>query len=452
MTTNSKQAPIREIALDGIILVMEKGEYSHKILGAMLEKYQYLEKRDRAFLTRLYEGTIERALELDYIINQFSKVKVNKLKPLIRNLLRMSIYQLKYMDAVHSSAACNEAVKLAKKRGFTSLSGFVNGVLRAVARNIENIKYPDLKEEPIQALSVAYSMPEWIISLWNNQMGAMETSNLLEGFQVERSLSLRINLNKVSVEQFVKEAEAAGIHVTINEYLPYAVAVDHYNHVRSIPGYQEGWFVVQDVSSMMVAEAAAVKPGDYVIDVCAAPGGKTLHIAQKLASTGTVDSRDISYAKTELVMENVKRLGVTNVKFCMMDATVPDTDSIEKADIVIADVPCSGLGVLNKKNDIKYKMSKEQVAEIVSLQRRILDVVVNYVKPGGTFIFSTCTINQQENEENVKYLIQKGLKLDSLEEYLPKNLNETTKLQGYVQLLPSKHQTDGFFIARLIKR
>ncbi len=424
----------RELALDTLIEVMEHDQYSHLVLRSVLDKYAYLEKPERAFLTRLVEGTIERTVELDYVINTYSKVKVKKMKPLIRNLLRMSTYQLRYMDSVPDSAVCNEAVKLAKKRGFSQLSGFVNGVLRSMIREPERVAYPDEKKSPVQYLSVHFSMPEWIVEEWMETYGQEKTKALLQEFEKEQKLIVRTNLNRTTPEALSEALKKQGITVCRNRELSYALELAGVDQLQMLPEFIAGDFYVQDISSMMVAETAGVHPGDYVIDVCAAPGGKSTHIAELLNNTGHVEARDLTGYKVGLIEENMKRHGLSNMSAKVWDATIEDADSIEKADVLICDLPCSGLGVLGKKTDIRYKMTKEKQQELVLLQRQILMAVHDYVKQGGTLVYSTCTINYNENEGNVEWF-----------------LNEFPhfSLESMRQLFPGELGQDGFFIAKL---
>lgn len=426
---------IRELALDMLLEIMEHEQYSHLVIRDVLDKYAYLEKQERAFLTRLVEGTIERTVELDYIINLFSKVKVRKMKPLIRNLLRMSVYQLRDMDSVPDSAVCNEAVKLAKKRGFHQLSGFVNGVLRSISREPEKIQYPDRRKNPAEYLSVCYSMPEWIVKEWMDSYGDRRAEELLCAFSKEQALYVRTNLNRTTPEQLMESLRAQGIEVAQNASLSYAIELKNYDNLNAIPEFQNGDFYVQDVSSMMVAETAAPKNGDYIIDVCAAPGGKSTHLAEMLNGTGHVQARDLTEYKVGLIQENINRHQLANMEAVMWDATVEDAQSVGKADILICDLPCSGLGVLGKKTDIRYKMTQEKQQELVLLQRRILDTVHTYVKPGGTLVYSTCTIHRDENEGNVEWFLAKypQFSLDSMQQMFPGELGQ-----------------DGFFIAKLI--
>lgn len=429
-----KEMNVRELALE-VLLEIEKGEKSHLILRSVLEKYQYLTKQERAFLTRVTEGTVERRLELDYIINQYSKVKVKKMKPVIRNLLRLAVYQMKYMDNVPDSAACNEAVKLAVKRGFGNLRGFVNGVLRNIARNLDHIEYPE-KEQTIPYLSVMYSMPEWIVKMWVSDYGREKTEEILQNFYIERPTTIRINENQISKMALIDKLEREGVKVEEHPFLQSALLISNYDYLGALDSFLEGDFQVQDTASIQVAESAGIKEDDYIIDVCAAPGGKALHAAQILNGTGFVEARDLTEYKVSLIRENIWRMGFTNIEAVQQDATIYDEASEAKADVVIADLPCSGLGVLAKKTDLKYKMTPETEKEVAELQRQILKTVHRYVKPGGTLIYSTCTICKSENEENAKWFVENHPQFE---------------LRWEKQIFPGR-ETDGFYIAKFIRR
>lgn len=440
---------LREIILGALMDIVEEEQYSHIVMKDVLEKYQYLEKRDRAFITRVTEGTLENMIQLDYIIERFSKVKVRQMKPVIRNILRMSVYQLKYMDSVPDSAICNEGVRLAQKRGFYQLKGFVNGVLRSVARNLDKVEYPSREKQPILYLSVTYSMPEWILKNWIELYGFDAVEEICADVHKEKLTSVRCNLGKASMDEIVESLKAQDICVERVPYLDYALNIGNYNYMKAVDAFKKGWFQVQDVSSMLVSEIAAPKWGDFCIDVCAAPGGKSLHLADMLQGSGHVEARDVTDYKVSLMQDNIERIGAINMSAVRMDATVFDPGSVEKADILLADVPCSGLGVIGKKADIRYKMTPAKQAEIVKLQRKILDTVWPYVKKGGTLIYSTCTIGAEENQYNVKWFLENyPFRLESIDPYICDELKSKTTQAGYLQLLPGIHKTDGFFMAR----
>jgi 16S rRNA (cytosine967-C5)-methyltransferase len=441
---------LREIVLGILMEVTEREAYSHIALRNTLEKYQYLPKHDRAFISRVTEGTLENLIQTDYVIECFSKVPIYNMKPLIRNLLRMSVYQLKYMDNIPDSAVVNEAVRLAQKRGFYNLKGFVNGVLRAAAREMDSITYPSADVNPIEYLSVRYSMPQWILKKWMDQFSFEEVEKVCASFQEEEPVTVRLRTDRVSKEQIIASLEAEGVTCEQHPYLDYALKLSDFNYLQALTAFRNGWIYVQDVSSMLVAEAAAPNWGDYCIDVCAAPGGKSTHIADKLKGSGYVEARDKSEDKVMMMQENIDRLGIINMVAALKDATVFDQNSFHRADIVLCDVPCSGLGVIGRKQDIRYRMNPTRQEELVRIQRRILSVAQNYVKPGGVLIYSTCTIGADENQMNLKYFLENfPFRLDSIDPYIPEQLRCRTSEGGYIQLLPGVHETDGFFIARL---
>jgi 16S rRNA (cytosine967-C5)-methyltransferase len=424
----TEKVNVRAIALELLLEITGQKEYSHVAIRGALEKYQYLDKQDRAFLTRLTEGTVERMLELDYIIGQFSSVPVKKMKPVIRNLLRMSVYQMKYMDRIPDSAVCNEAVKLAQKKGFTSLKGFVNGVLRSIARELPKLTITDP--------SILYSTPQWIVDQWMQEYGEETTLRMLAAQYEERPVTIRVNFHKITKEQLRERLIKEGASVQDVEGTDCALAISDYDYLRALPSFREGLFQVQDVSSMKAALTAAPVKGSYCIDVCAAPGGKSLHLADLMEGTGMVEARDLTDYKVGLIQDNIDRIGCTNMKAVRMDATALDEASVEKADVVLADLPCSGLGVLSKKTDLKYRMSPGQQEELVKLQRQILDTVWQYVKPGGTLVYSTCTVHREENEGNMKWFVE----------------NHPFEQTEEIRMLPGIDGFDGFYIAKMIRK
>lgn len=441
----------REIVLEVLLEITEHGMYSHIVLHDVLNKYQYLEKKERSFITRVTEGTLEHMMEIDYILDQFSKVKVKKMKPVIRNIMRSAVYQMKYMDSVPVSAACNEAVKLAVRKGFGSLRGFVNGVLRNVARNLDQIEYPT---EPLKRLSIQYSMPEWILNLWLKAYDSDIVEQMLQAFQRETPLTIRCNLRMVTPKQLKEHLEAEGVTVKVHPYLEYAFHISGFDYLGDLESFQNGEFSVQDISSMLVSELAGPKEGDYVIDVCAAPGGKSLHMAEKLNGSGCVEARDLTEYKVGLIQENIERTGLSNVEAVQQDALIFDETSVGKADIVLADLPCSGLGVLAKKTDLKYKATKEGADSLAKLQREMLKNVQAYVKDEGKLVYSTCTINPAENMDNVHWFLNEYPEFELIDIHgsLCEELQKDVKENGCIQLLPGVHQSDGFFLACMKKR
>lgn len=437
----------RDIVLSILLDIEGNNTFSNIAIAKALKKHQFEAKKDRAFITRLAEGITETKIKLDYIIDGFSKTPSEKCKPLIRALLRMGVYQIMYMDAVPDSAVCNEAVKLAKKHNFGSLGGFVNGVLRAVARNKDNIVMPD-KENMSKYLSVNYSMPEWLCKKIMEDYGEKGEKIIAASFD-ERKTALRVNTLKITREklkEYIKEENkkrrnnsdvSSVIDIVVEDgiYDENALLVSGYDFIRSMPGYRQGMFFIQDESSMCAIKAAGIKPYQTVVDVCAAPGGKTLNAACYMEGKGKIYSRDISDEKLILVEENAGRLGIQDiVSIEKWDAKRVDENLARKADVVIADLPCSGLGIMGRKNDIKYRIKQEQLSELIKLQRDILSSVKQYVKKGGVLLYSTCTINPQENKENTKWFLENDSEF---------------KLCAERQLLQGVDKCDGFYYAVL---
>lgn len=440
MTTKGENT--RELVLETLLSV-EKGEsYSHKALSALLDKYQYLSKQERSFITRVTLGTLERRIELDYIIDWFSKVKVKKMKPVIRCILRMGVYQLKYMDSVPDSAVCNEAVKLAGKKGFGSLKGFVNGVLRSISRNLPEVSYPSEEEKPIEAVSIRCSIPQWILRQWREDYGWEKTKSMAESFLNQERTTIRVNTMMTDREKLIDDLKKQGIQVeklVLRDYPDFkqGLYIWEYDYLLKIKEFAQGQFYVQDVSSMLPVWFLNPKEGDFVVDVCAAPGGKSIHAAQLMQGLGVVEARDLTDYKVGLIEENIARARLKNVKAVKWDALILDESLVGKADGVIADLPCSGLGVLKKKPDIRYRMTREQQEELSRLQRQILSNACQYVKPGGTLLYSTCTVNKIENEDNTAWFLENHREFSLAKER---------------QIFPGESCGDGFYLAKMIRR
>lgn len=455
-----KSENIRELALDVLLEVEKKQIFVKDALNRQLFARQFMSKQDRAFLSRLVEGVTEYQLRLDHIINCYSKTPVNKCKPLIRVLLRMGTYQIFYMDSVPVQAAVNECVKLARKRGFGRLSGFVNGVLREIARNRDNVPFPSKENEPLTYLSVNYSMPEWIAKRYVKWFGSDRAEAILEASLKNKDITIRVNERLTDKDALSHKLKAEGIKVSPGNYIEEALHLEDINYVNRIPGFKEGEFFVQDESSMLVYKLSGAsdmnKMGEAdplkILDLCAAPGGKCTHFAEKLENA-VIEARDVSESKIELIEENIKRLKLDNINTLVYDALVPDEERRGWADIVIADLPCSGLGVVSGKNDVKYHLRREQLLELTNLQRNILSNAAEYVKPGGILIYSTCTINPGENEDNSTwFLAHFPFEGADISDYLPDELQCFKESSYSLQLLPGFARCDGFYIAKFRKK
>lgn len=452
----------RRIALD-ILTEMGKSEsYQQSVIKLALDKYDYLEAKQKSFIKYLAGGVIERQITLDYVIDQFSKTPVKKMAKPILYILRMGVYQILFMDAVPDSAAVNESVKLAQQLHFMGLKGFVNAVLRNVARKKDKIAWPDpgeSMESRINYLSVKYSEPTWIAQLFVEEFGFKKTIEIFKFFLQPRPVTVRFS-SRFSPDELrkilgkMKNANNGSIEMKPSRLLQYAMDLYHTDNIRYLPGFDEGAFMVQDISSMLVTEIASPKKGDTVIDVCAAPGGKSLHAADVLRETGHVISRDISENKCILIRDNVSRMGYTNVTVEDHDAEKHDKTLENKADILYCDLPCSGLGVIGRKPDIKMNTDLNAVMNLQQKQRSILSSVWNYVKPGGILIYSTCTLTTQENEENFRWILENlPFTAVDIRDRLPKEMQEIdTAGAGYVRIIPGEYGTDGFFIAKFKRK
>ena len=438
---------VREIVLNLLEEIDKENTPCQIAIHRALEKYQYLDKKDRSFISLMTRGTIENRLYLDMVIGQFSSVKLSKIKPVIRHILRMSVYQILKMDNVPAHAACNEAVKLAVKRGFRGLKGYVNGVLRNIDRNRENIAVPDRTKEPLKYLSLVYSMPEWIVTKWLEVYSFETVEKMLSAQLSGRPVTVRVNTQQISPEAFFEKVKKdGGASVKAGAYVPFAARLYDYDYLNALDVFKEGLCFVQDESSMLAGVLAGIKNGDKVIDICAAPGGKSMNAA---LLGGSVDARDVSEMKIEKIRENLTRTKIKGVTVSVADVRVFDEAMEQTADVVIADVPCSGLGTIGKKADIKYRLKAEDIESLVSLQREILANAWRYVRPGGILIYSTCTVSRQENEAQAAWLASHfPLKPVDFSDLLPENLYCETAGKGYVQLLPGIHECDGFFIAK----
>lgn len=457
---------VRALALEVILQSLEEGKYCDKVLHGVLDANPELSKKDRALLTRLCEGTIERKIEMDHILNQFSKVKVKKMKPVIRCILRMAVYQFLYMDQIPNRAACDEAVKLVIKRHMQGLRGFVNGVLRNIDRHIGEISYPDTKDF-VKFASVKYSMPEWIIEyLLEEYSEEMILDILASYYQEQHSTSVRCNLflgcakngtdegmrskkrTYDRVERIRLQLEGQGIAVHKGAFMPEALYLSGYDRIDRLDPFCQGMIQVQAESSMLVGRLSGIVPGQTVLDVCAAPGGKSVHAADLLQGKGCILSCDLRENKVRMIQENMQRCGVDNCALYQQDARILREDWVDSVDVLIADLPCSGLGVMGKKCDIKYHINPDDIVSLHSLQREILGVVSRYVRPGGTMIYSTCTLGRRENQDQVAW-IRDHLPFQSvsMETELPPQLQGRTGKEGFIQILPTD-QTDGFFIAK----
>lgn len=443
----------REIVLD-ILLEVEKGTYLKTILGQVLEKYAYLPANEKAFIKILSTGCLERQLTLDYIIGLKSKVKPEKMKPVVRQLLRMAVYQLKFMDGVPASAAINEAVKIAKKRKFVNLAPFINGVLR----NIDRLGAVEL--EKIEDRSIRYSCPKWLVEAVDEWYGKDKADKILASTLEKTAIMLRVNLDMNTADELVDILATEGIQAVKSDVLEDVLIVKGAAVIASSNAFAKGRYTVQDLSSVITGHVAAgalnsVSTEDTakdsrvnVLDMCAAPGGKAILVSQLIGERASVTACDLTETKAALIEDAVARMNIKNVTTLVHDALDFDEGFKGAFDLVIADLPCSGLGVISRKGDIKYRMTADDLMSLQQLQRDILKNAAAYVKAGGILVYSTCTINPGENAEQLEYIQKElGLKKKSIAELVPDMFCDRAAADGYLQLLPGIDPCDGFFVS-----
>jgi len=443
----------RETALKILYDINEKGAYSNISINKYFNIHE-LKEIDKAFITELVYGTVKWKLTIDWIIEQFSNVKLSKISPWIINILRMGVYQLLFVDRVPATAACNESVKLAKRYGHAASSGYVNAVLRSIARNKEKIEYPDKNRDVLRFLSIKYSHPEWMVKRWVDLFGTDFTEELLYSNNEIPELTIRVNTLKATRNELAENLKMSGYDVENGRYIEQALIIKNPQSISEMESFKKGYFQVQDESSMLVAQILDPKPGELVIDVCSAPGGKATHLAELMKNKGCVIARDIHEHKIKLINDAVNRLGLNIVKTELFDAAIPDERYREKADRVLVDAPCTGLGIIRRKPDIKWERTEADIREITGLQKKILHAASTYVKPGGTLVYSTCTINPEENEDVVMDFVQSNssFRLVDITQYLPQSLQRPDAVNGYIQLFPNTDKVDGFFIARVVRK
>lgn len=415
--------------LNGILYeILENNAFLNEALDLMEIKYAYLTSKDRHFIRRTVKGVIERKLELDFYINSISNTPVKKQKKWVRTILRSAFYQIKYMN-IKDYAVVDESVKLIKKLKYKQFSGFVNGVLRNYIRKKDELIPRNLEEK--------YSIPNWIIEKFMKEEGMENTTKILSSFSKIRPIMIRLNTKYFEKDLILSDLKEEGY--TIKEVDPdynvYSLSgIDSLNASKT---FSDGKFYIQDLSAMYPIFLANLKKGYKVLDTCASPGGKTLLMAEIVGDTGKILSCDISEKKTDKIKENIKKSGFLNINVMIQDATKPNPDLREKFDAILADVPCSGLGVIGRKADIRYRLKKEDIKSLSFLQKEIIDNTISYLKKDGIFIYSTCTISKEENEENRDYILNKYKDL-----YLFKEK----------KILPFMYESDGFYTAIFKKR
>ena len=431
----------RKLALRILDEIDYSHDFSHIVINRTFSRYE-VESADRRFVSQLVLGVLENRIKLDYYIRKLSEQRFSRIHHSIINILRLGLYQLEFLDKVPESAAVNESVKLAKTISERD-SKFVNGILRNFVRSGKTLDLPDKKKHTVTHLSVKHSFPEWLIELWMKTYGNVFTESLIHASNLTPQLSLRVNIMKTTVESLTESFEKAGIKYKVSKLVPVGIVIEDMNHlsINQLPGYNEGHFIIQDISSMCVGYFSGAKAGQTVLDVCAAPGGKATHLAECVGVTGKVIARDNQPDKLEVIQANANRLGLDNIEVALFDAMIMDDSLVGKMDVVLVDAPCSGLGIIRRKPDIKYNRSVDDIKALEGIQEKILKVAAEYVADGGVLMYSTCTLNPAENQDIVGAFLNEDQRFEL----------EPLSDEGYLTLFPNIHQTDGFFIAKLIK-
>ena len=423
----------REIAAYILTDMQADSSYSNILLRKTLNRNNALNATQKAFITEIVNGVLRNLIYIDYIIDEFAKPKTPKMKPFILNVLRLSVYQLFFMDKTPAFAVCNEAVSLVKKKGFHGLAGFVNGVLRGILRGKDSITLP--AEDTAAYLSIRYSCPMWLTTRWVRQYGFDCTRDMLTANATPPNVTLCVNTCKTTAEALAAQLTKEGVTVKPARFMPNAIHVSGTSDMTALPSFQEGLYHVMDESAMSAAQLAAPREDMTIIDICAAPGGKSFAAAYLSNDKAHISARDLYAHKIELIQHGTQRLGLQSITATLSDAEVLDESAIGMADIVFADVPCTGFGLLRKKPDIRFARTEADVQQLAALQRRILHNAAQYVKPGGVLLYSTCTLTTEENEENADWIARE---LSFCEE-------------ERCTIFPQDHATDGFFMAKFVR-
>jgi 16S rRNA (cytosine967-C5)-methyltransferase len=437
----------RRIAVDVLNQVLKKKAYSNIALGKNLDKSS-LAPNDKALVTEIVYGTLKYKYTIDTILSHFLKNGLKKIDEDVLNILRISVYQLRYLDKIPTFAVVNEAVELAKKKS-TGAGKLVNGILRNYLRNPEIAFYEE--SNFIEKLCFDYSFPEWLVKMFISQYSMADVEKILSGLNLRPAVTVRVNNLKTTYEDAMESLKGLGYDVREGQVCPEAIIISKGRNVEDNPLFSEGLISVQDESAMLVAPSMDLKENMKVLDLCSAPGGKTCHMAELMNNTGKIMAFDLHENKLKLINENTSRLGITNVVCSKLDASMYTEKLTSQGDRVLIDVPCSGIGIIRKKPEIKWTKDIEGTTSLIDIQRKIMINASKYTKAGGKLIYSTCTLNKDENEENIKWFLNKYPQFCLEPLYFGKFDNVIYHEEGYVTILPNENM-DGFFIAKMKKR
>ncbi|MBD1910650.1 MULTISPECIES: 16S rRNA (cytosine(967)-C(5))-methyltransferase [unclassified Leptolyngbya] len=444
MSSPAKQTDPRQLALLGLQSV-QRGAYADAVVHQLLESSR-LNGLDRALLTELLYGCVRRQRTLDALVHQFVRKSP---PPLLTWILHLGLYQLRYLTQIPAAAAVHSTVDLTKRNGFVGLGGLVNGVLRNYLRQAESGQDPlQLPSDPVARLGVLHSFPDWIVSVWIQQFGEAETADLCTWMNQAPQIDLRINPLITTLEQVQTAFQGVGAVAEPVPPLPQTLRLQsHVGNLTALPGFAEGWWLVQDSSAQLVSHLLEPQPGETIIDACAAPGGKTTHLAELMGDRGLVWACDRNPKRLQKIQENAARLHLQSIQTQAVD--VRELQPEQPVDRVLLDVPCSGLGTLHRHADARWRQTPTTVAELAQLQQEILERAVTWVKPGGYLVYSTCTLHPDENEGIIRPFLEQHphWQIDP-----PGTRSPTASFvnaEGWLKVLPHQHQMDGFFMVRL---
>ncbi|MBF7095856.1 16S rRNA (cytosine(967)-C(5))-methyltransferase RsmB [Alkalibacter mobilis] len=435
----------RGTAISILYDIEEKGSYTNIILKKKLDEGS-LSQVDKGLVKAIVYGTEKNKLFLDSVIASFTKKSLKSISPWILAILRTGIYQILYLDKVPSFAIVNECVEISKSVDKGRGSGFVNGVLRNVARNADQIKSREIPE------NLKYSVPKWLFDFVKSFYGSRFTTEFFKASMDEPELNIRVNTLKTNKLELQDILRSEGIESFSNKYVYDSLKTLGMVNISDLESYKKGLYIIQDEGAMLSVEAMDLKDGNTVLDMCAAPGGKTTHIAQKIGS-GTVVARDVHKHKIKLIEDNLKRMGMKNAICQLHDGSMPpDRDELESYDSVLLDAPCSGIGIIRRKPDIKYNLTPKKLHELQLIQKNLILNAYDSLKKGGLLVYTTCTINPRENQGVVDFLLKKRPDCEIDREFEANIFNGLVDENGFVKLFPNVHGTDGFFIARIRKK
>jgi len=421
--------------------------YLEKLIDKAIKEGNFNEM-DKALLTELVYGVVRWKAKLDYVLVGFYFGDYLKCLNVVKNAMRIALYQIMFLDRIPLYAAVNESVEYVKRIQGEKTAGIVNAVLRNIARNIDNIRYPEKEEDYVYHLAVMYSYPRWMVKRWLEYFGENDAEKMLFTSNRKPYVTLRVNTYKTKTENVINELKKLNIPFFISPYYPHSLVIRKPRiDITSMDLFKEGLVTIQDTSATLAALLANPQPGQLIYDMCAAPGGKSFVFAELMKNTGKVVAVDKYPSKLRFIEEGASRLGLTNIEIISGDAS--ELVFEEKADVVFLDVPCSGLGTIAKNPDIKWKREREDIYKLAEIQKKILSNATKNVKVGGAIVYSTCTTEPEENEQNIEWFLKQfpNFVLDPAEKYLPSKLCK----DGFLKTLPFLHYIDGAFAARLIR-